>query len=387
MIKDSDQFNQNIETNEEAAYFIENINKQYEVDKFKYVKQSKNLVYQYLKENKIIIDQRYDLKKQVSMWFASVKYKAYDNNTHKDVLIDYYEDFPSEDLFYFNQFLKGIEIQKFLNHENIEKIYDLNIISYPKINKMYVVYDYMETSLYHIIASQQQLTDDHFQFFMYQILRALHYIHSAKIVCCYLFPKQILINSDCSIKITDFTSCVGNQNKELRENLNNYHYMSPEYIVEQMSSQKSDIWSAGCIFAELINRAKLFLGQNNISIMTQILQFCGKQNEDDLKFYKKSNKEKLQKLMTQEEQISLQIKFPNATPLALDLLSKMLTFNIYKRFSALQCLQHEYFAELYDPQQEFISDQEFDWSSLDQKLTQEEIIMKLYKNQLFFQQN
>ncbi|EAR89941.1 Serine/Threonine kinase domain protein (macronuclear) [Tetrahymena thermophila SB210] len=387
MIKDPDQFNQNTETDEEAPYFIENFDIQKELDKYKYVKQSRNLAYQYLSENKLIIDQRYDLKKQTNDYNASYKCKAYDNKSHQDVFIYYYITFAQYDIYYLKQILKAIEIQKFLNHENIEKIYNFDIISYPEINKMYVVSDFMQTNLSFITQSQQQLTDEHIQFFMYQILRALHYIHSAKIVFGFLLPRFIQINSDCSIKISEFTSCVGNQNQKIRSYIHKNYYMSPEYIVEKIITEKSDIWSAGCIFAELINRVKLFSGHDDFTAITQILQFCGEQNEEDLKFYKQINREKLSTLMPKEEQISLQVRFPNANPLALDLLGKMLTFNLEKRFNALECLQHEYLADLYDPQSELICDQEFDWSFLDQQLTKEEIIMRLYKNQLFFQQN
>ncbi|KAL4437713.1 hypothetical protein ABPG74_012388 [Tetrahymena malaccensis] len=255
------------------------------------------------------------------------------------------------------------------------------------MENMYIASEFMETNLYSIIISQQQLTDDHLKYFMYQILRALHYIHSANIMLGFLYPKQILINQDCLIKISDFTRCICIPNKQLIDQFERNVYMSPEYIIEQICTKKSDIWSAGCIFAELINRVKLFHAQTSISQIISILQLCGKQSEDDLKFFSKSKQEKLLKLMPQQEQIQLQIKFPNTNPLALDLLSKMLTFNIEKRFDALQCLQHEYLAELYDPELEFTCDQEFDWSFLDQELTDEDIKMRLYKNQLFFQQN
>ncbi|EAR89942.1 Serine/Threonine kinase domain protein (macronuclear) [Tetrahymena thermophila SB210] len=386
MINNPDQFNQNIETNEEAPYFIENFDKQLELYKFKNVKQSRNITYQYFKRSKLIIDQRYVLKEEISYSSYEYKCKAYDNKSHQDVQINYYFFYSQYQL---KEILKAIEIQKFLNHENIEKIYNFNFTSYPEINEMYVVSDFMQTSLNYIIQSEQQLTEDHIKYFMYQILRALHYIHSAKIVFVQLEPKLIKINSDCSIKISDFIWCIGNQNQEIETNyVNQYYYMSPEYIVEQMGTEKSDIWSAGCIFAELISRRKLFTGYEYPQAITQILKFCGKQNEEDLKYYKIINRERLLKSMPKEKQISsLQAYFPNANPLALDLLGKMLTFNLDKRFNALECLQHEYLADLYDPQEEFTCDQEFDWSFLDQKLTEKEIIMRLYKNQLFFQEN
>ena len=77
----------------------------------------------------------------------------------------------------------------------------------------------METDLASIIKSPQSLTDEHCQFFLYQILRGLKYLHSAKILhrdlVIYLFliilfnlfiqkPRNLLVNSNCDLKICDF---------------------------------------------------------------------------------------------------------------------------------------------------------------------------------------
>lgn len=69
---------------------------------------------------------------------------------------------------------------------------------------MYIVTDLMETDLRQIIKSDQQLSDQHLQYFLYQILRALKYIHSANVLHRDLKPSNILLNSDCELKICDF---------------------------------------------------------------------------------------------------------------------------------------------------------------------------------------
>jgi mitogen-activated protein kinase 1/3 len=62
----------------------------------------------------------------------------------------------------------------------------------------------MEADLHQLIYSKQQLESDHYQYFMYQILRGLYYMHSANIMHRDLKPSNILINSDCDLKICDF---------------------------------------------------------------------------------------------------------------------------------------------------------------------------------------
>ena len=62
----------------------------------------------------------------------------------------------------------------------------------------------METDLHRIIYSRQPLTDDHVQYFVYQILRGLKYMHSANVIHRDLKPSNILLNSNCDLKICDF---------------------------------------------------------------------------------------------------------------------------------------------------------------------------------------
>ena len=71
-------------------------------------------------------------------------------------------------------------------------------------NEIYVVSELMETDLAQIIKSNQPLTDDHVQFFLYQILRGLKYVHSAGIYHRDLKPRNLLVNSNCDLKICDF---------------------------------------------------------------------------------------------------------------------------------------------------------------------------------------
>lgn len=69
---------------------------------------------------------------------------------------------------------------------------------------VYVVSEMMDTDLTSIIKSDQPLTEEHYKFFLYQLLRGLKYIHSAKIVHRDLKPRNLLVNSNCDLKICDF---------------------------------------------------------------------------------------------------------------------------------------------------------------------------------------
>lgn len=89
---------------------------------------------------------------------------------------------------------------RLLDHENILTI---NSIQLPNSRKdfgdLYIVTELMETDFLSVIKSAQQLADDHVQFFMYQIIRGLKYIHSAEILHRDLKPRNLLVNSNCDL--------------------------------------------------------------------------------------------------------------------------------------------------------------------------------------------
>ena len=102
--------------------------------------------------------------------------------------------------------LREIKLMKKFVHENVIRILDL-IPPSPaaeEFEDVYIVQDLMETDLHRIIYSRQPLTVDHIQYFVYQILRGLKYIHSANVLHRDLKPSNLLLNSNCDLKICDF---------------------------------------------------------------------------------------------------------------------------------------------------------------------------------------
>ncbi len=75
------------------------------------------------------------------------------------------------------------------------------IIGREILGDIYLVTELMETDLHRIVRSQIELTDEHVQYFVYQMLRACLYIHSANIIHRDIKPSNILVNENCDIKI------------------------------------------------------------------------------------------------------------------------------------------------------------------------------------------
>jgi hypothetical protein len=103
------------------------------------------------------------------------------------------------------------EIKLLLTFEHDNLMHALEILRPPSSSKfqdIYIVSPLMETDLHRIIYSKQDLSDDHTQYFVYQILRALRYMHSAEVLHRDLKPSNVLLNSNCDLKICDFGTCV-----------------------------------------------------------------------------------------------------------------------------------------------------------------------------------
>jgi mitogen-activated protein kinase 1/3 len=175
--------------------------------------------------------------------------------------------------------------------------------------------------------------------------------------------------------------------KDLSEKMIARWYRAPEAILSPNDYTKAvDIWSIGCIFAELLGRQPLFPGDNYLDEIQKIISVLGSPTESDLEFIDKPNvKEFVNKIAKRTKQ-NFNVMFPTANPIAIDLLEKMLTFSPDKRYNVEQCIQHPYFEGLHDPEQEPIADSQFDYSFDDAgSLTKEKMQTMIYEQSLKYQ--
>lgn len=130
-------------------------------------------------------------------------------------------------------------------------------------------------------------------------------------------------------------------------------YRAPELLLAKKKySYAIDIWSVGCIFAELFLRQPLFQGSDNENQLDMIINFLGTPNKEDIvEMNCPYLKEYLCKVPPRAP-IKFESVFKSADPLAIDLMRKMLCFRPSKRPSALDCLNHPYFADLHMPEDE-----------------------------------
>ena len=127
---------------------------------------------------KFIIDEKYEFIKQIGLGSFSAVCSCYDRKDNRNAAIKKLTN-AFDDLEDARHILREIKLLRFFDHDNIVTLLDVpkpdNKSTY---NDVYIITDLMETDLHRVIYSRQELTDEHIQYFIYQILRGTLYFHS-----------------------------------------------------------------------------------------------------------------------------------------------------------------------------------------------------------------
>ncbi|KAL7562804.1 hypothetical protein ACA910_006447 [Epithemia clementina (nom. ined.)] len=284
--------------------------------------------------------------------------------------------------------LREIKLLKHFRHDNIVRLIDMmppNVQYLEDFHDVYMVTDLMETDLHRIIYSKQKLSSDHVQYFIYQVLRGLKYIHSCKVLHRDLKPSNLLVNSNCDLKICDFglargvgssssSSMAGNDDDHHHHHQKRDTLLLTEYVVTRWYrapeimlacheySYPIDVWSVGCIFAELMLRKPMFPGEDYIDQLTIISEKLGKLSEPDLDFVTSEKAKRFMRKLPNKAPPHFSMVFPNTPPEALDALRRMLEIHPQKRMGVNEALQHPFFSPLHAPADEPVSSRVFDFS-------------------------
>jgi len=208
----------------------------------------------------------------------------------------------------------------------------------------------MQSDLHKIIVSPQHLSSDHIKVFLYQILRGLKYLHSAKILHRDIKPGNLLVNSNCVLKICDFGLArveEPNPSKAMTQEVVTQYYRAPEILMgAKHYTNAVDMWSVGCIFAELLGRRILFQAQTPIQQLDLISDLLGTPKPEDIRSAcAGARAHMLKKPHKQPALAALYTLSPQATPEAVHLLCQMLVFDPARRIGVEEALKHPYLDE------------------------------------------
>lgn len=257
--------------------------------------------------------------------------------------------------------LRELKLLKHFNHENIISVLALQQPpSYEAFNEIYLIQELMETDLHKVIRTQK-LSDDHIQYFVYQTLRALKALHSANVLHRDLKPLNLLLNSNCDLKICDFGLARSVASSEdnfgfMTEYVATRWYRAPEIMLTfQEYTTAIDVWSVGCILAEMLSGRPLFPGRDYHNQLWLIMEVLGTPNAEDYYNIKLKRAREYIRLLPFCKKIPFTELFgqiPNVNHMALDLLEQLLAFNPAKRITVENALKHPYLQLYHDPNDE-----------------------------------
>ncbi|XP_034561451.1 mitogen-activated protein kinase 15 isoform X2 [Notolabrus celidotus] len=250
-------------------------------------------------------------------------------------------------------------LQEFGDHPNIVKL--LDVVRAQNDKDIYLIFEYMDTDLHAVIKKGSLLKDIHKCYVMYQLLKAIKYLHSGNVIHRDQKPSNVLLDTDCVVKLCDFGLARSlNQiqedsgNPALTEYVATRWYRAPEILLGSARYTKGvDMWSLGCILGEMLLGKALFPGTSTINQIEKIMSAIPHPSPEDILAIKSEYGSSVIQRMLLKPQVPLedllQLSVP---PDALDLLKGLLVFNPDKRLTAEQALQHPYVARFHSPAKE-----------------------------------
>ncbi|XP_067863548.1 mitogen-activated protein kinase 13-like isoform X2 [Heptranchias perlo] len=223
-----------------------------------------------------------------------------------------YRPFQSE--IYAKRAYRELKLLKHMKHENVIGLIDVftPAVTLDGFHDFYLVMPFMDADLNKVMG---RLTDDRIQYLLYQILKGLKYIHSTGIIHRDLKPGNLAINKDCGLKIIDF-GLARHTDSEMTGYVVTRWYRAPEVILNWMRyTQTVDIWSVGCIFAEMINGKILFKGKDYLDQLAQIMKITGTPGTDFIQKLESIEARHYIRTLPYIKKKDFSSLFPNASPL------------------------------------------------------------------------
>ncbi|XP_060567332.1 cyclin-dependent kinase 2-like [Ruditapes philippinarum] len=240
--------------------------------------------------------------------------------------------------------IREISLLKELDHVNIVRL--LDVVHSEK--KLYLVFEYLHQDLKKYIDScPTGLGETLIKSYLHQLLLGIAYCHGHRVLHRDIKPQNLLIDVQGNIKLADFglARAFGVPVRTYTHEVVTLWYRAPEILLgSKFYSTPVDIWSLGCIFAEMIKKKPLFPGDSEIDQLFRIFRTLGTPDETvwpnvtQLPDFKSS----FPKWPIQ----SVANVLPHLCPEGIDLITKMMKYEPSQRISAKTALGHSYFSEL-----------------------------------------
>jgi cyclin-dependent kinase 7 len=303
---------------------------------------------QFLKQIKEDKNVRYERSgKPLGEGTFGIVYRGVDRETGQVVAVKKIRMGKSENGVAFSA-LREIKVLQELKHDNVIELMDVFIHK----SNVFLVYEFLDTDLHQIIEDKTiVLSPSDVKGYMRSILEGMASCHTNWVLHRDMKPSNILVSRDGKVKLADFglAKVFGSPDKRYSPQCVTLWYKPPELLFgANLYGPSVDMWSVGCIFAELMLRRAFLPGQNDLDQLGKIFAILGTPTDQDW-----PQMRSLPNFIEFEEFPRTPLKqiFLAATDDALNMLSRMLSYDPNKRITAQDALLHPYFVNDPKPSQ------------------------------------
>ncbi|CAB3361123.1 Hypothetical predicted protein [Cloeon dipterum] len=300
------------------------------------------------------IIKKYEIKKRIGKGAYGIVWKACERKSKKVVALKKIFDAFTNQTDAQRTYREIMFLKAFSGHPNVIRL--LGVHSALNYKDIYLVFEYMDTDLHRVILSKDILKDVHKRYIMYQLLKATLFLHSGNVIHRDQKPSNILIDTNCTCKIADFglarslsqlsDTPVGHG--DLTDYVATRWYRAPEILVGSTCYTKGiDMWSLGCILAEMLLEKPVFPGPSSIQQLQLISQTLPPPTKEDMKIFAGTYGSKLFSQKPPGKHATLDEILREAPSDAVDLVKKLLVLNPLKRLTAAEALKHDYVAKFH----------------------------------------
>ena len=238
--------------------------------------------------------------------------------------------------------LREVRLMQVLgSHPNMVELYDLSLNEAK--SELYMMMKLMDCDLHQILQSKQPLTEVHHRCFTKQMLEDVKAMHEIGIIHRDLKPANLLVSMDCRLRIADFgNACYVNGEISVDEDDGggSLWYRCPECLIASFrrKNKSIDLWSIGCILAELFRLSPLFPGDDDQNQAKRIFELLGYVSNQQLGFEISEGARSFLDEHCRSGGKSIKKVVPNASPGAIDLITALLSIDPSTRPSAAQAL-------------------------------------------------